>query len=115
MSPRGTVSLPLDAVQYAVVDVETTGFSPRLGDRVVEIALVRMTPDGTIEDEFATLVDPECDVGPTHVHGIRASDLVGAPRFADIVGDVAARTARSVLVANNPRFDRRKRNLREDS
>jgi DNA polymerase-3 subunit epsilon len=106
MSPKGTVPLPLDAVQYAVIDVETTGFSPRLGDRVVEIALVRMTPDGAVEDEFATLVDPERDVGPTHVHGIRASDLVGAPRFADIVGDVAARMAQAVLVAHNARFDR---------
>jgi len=97
--------LVIDGVPYAALDVETTGFSPRRGDRVVEIAVVRMAPDGTIEDEFATLVDPERDVGPTHVHGIRASDLVGAPRFADIVGDVAERMREAVLVAHNSRFD----------
>jgi DNA polymerase-3 subunit epsilon len=97
--------LALDAVPYAALDVETTGFSPRMGDRVVEIAVVRMAPDGTIQDEFATLVDPERDVGPTRVHGIRASDLVGAPRFADIVGDVAERMGEAVLVAHNARFD----------
>lgn len=97
--------LLIDGVSYAALDVETTGFSPHTGDRVVEIAVVRMAPDGTIEDEFATLVDPERDVGPTHVHGIRASDLVGAPRFADIVGDVAERMGEAILVAHNARFD----------
>jgi DNA polymerase III epsilon subunit-like protein len=54
MSLKGMVSLPLDAVPYAVIDVETTGFSPRRGDRVVEIALVRMTPD-TFVNLFAPL------------------------------------------------------------
>jgi DNA polymerase-3 subunit epsilon len=97
--------LDIDAVPYAALDVETTGFSPRTGDRVVEIAVVRMAPDGTIEDEFTTLVDPERDVGPTHGHGLRASDGVGAPRFGEIVGDVAERMEKAVLVAHNARFD----------
>jgi DNA polymerase III epsilon subunit-like protein len=34
---------------FAVVDVETTGFSPLNGDRVVEIAVVRLWADVTRE------------------------------------------------------------------
>lgn len=98
-------ALRSDAVVFAAVDVETTGFSPRLGDRLVEVAFVRFTPDGRVHDEFATLVNPERDVGPTHIHGIRPSDVVGAPRFADVLGEVAARIAGAVLVAHNARFD----------
>ena len=37
----------LDSLKFCVIDLETTGFSPRLGDRVVEIAAVRMRGDGT--------------------------------------------------------------------
>lgn len=95
----------LEGTHFAVIDLETTGFSPRLGDRVVEVAVVRMSADGTVEDEFATLVDPERDVGPTHIHRIRASDVVGAPPFAEIAGDVAERMREAVLVAHNARFD----------
>ena len=91
--------------EFCVVDVETTGFSPRLGDRVVEIAAVRMRGDGTILKEWSTLIDPGRDVGPTHVHGITASDIVGAPRFSDVVGDLLNCLEGSVLVAHNLRFD----------
>ena len=92
--------------EFAVLDVETTGFSPRLGDRIVEIASVRMRGDGTILSEWSTLVDPSRDIGATHVHGITATDVVGAPRFADVVGDVLHHVRDAVLVAHNYRFDR---------
>ena len=92
--------------EFAVLDVETTGFSPRLGDRIVEIATVRMRGDGTILSEWSTLVDPSRDIGATHVHGITATDVVGAPRFGDVVGDILHHIRDAVLVAHNYRFDR---------
>jgi DNA polymerase-3 subunit epsilon len=95
----------LGVTPFAVVDVETTGFSPRLHDRVIEVAVVRLTPDGTIEDEYATLLNPGRDVGPTHVHGISAADVRHAPAFAEVVGDVAVRLAGAVVVGHNVRFD----------
>jgi DNA polymerase III epsilon subunit-like protein len=39
-------------VSFAVVDVETTGFSPLHGDRIVEVAVVKVSPTGT--EEYAT-------------------------------------------------------------
>ena len=41
---------------YAVVDFETTGLSPAKGDRAIEIGLVHVAPDGTLEDEHETLI-----------------------------------------------------------
>jgi ATP-dependent Lhr-like helicase len=109
-SPAGTRRRPhgrpeLGTTPFAVVDVETTGFSPRLHDRIVEIAIVRTTPDGTIEDSWSTLLNPQRDLGPTHVHGIRGTDVLDAPRFLDVAGDVAERLDGAVVVAHNARFD----------
>lgn len=92
-------------VEFCVVDVETTGFSPRLGDRVVEVATVRVAADGTVLDEWSTLVNPGRDIGATHVHGVTAGEVVDAPLFAEIAGDLLARFDGAVVAAHNLRFD----------
>jgi len=89
---------------YAVVDVETTGLSPRL-DRIIEVAVVALTESGTVEWAWSTLVRPERDVGPTHIHGLRASDVAGAPVFADIAGYLAFLLGGRVIVGHNVAFD----------
>jgi len=33
---------------------------------------------------FHTLLDPGCDPGPVHIHGLTREKLFGAPRFEDI-------------------------------
>jgi len=91
---------------FAVVDIETTGFSPLVGDRVVEIGIVRVAGDGSTVDEYATLVNPLRDVGPTHVHGITQEDVAHAPTFAEVVGDVLSRLAGVIFVGHNARYDR---------
>ena len=60
----------LEEGPIAVVDLETTGLWPQRSDRIIEIAVVRMNPDGTIHSEFETLVNPKRDLGPTYIHGI---------------------------------------------
>jgi DNA polymerase III subunit epsilon len=94
---------PVDA-PFAVVAVETTGLSPAKGDRVVEIAVVRVGVDGRIEDEYATLVNPGRDVGPVFVHGISNSEVLDAPTFDDVVGELLARLDGAVVVAHNAAF-----------
>jgi DNA polymerase-3 subunit epsilon len=96
----------LDA-PFAVIDVETTGFSPRNGDRIVEIAIARVDGRGRIEDEYATLVDPGRDVGPVFVHGISNIDIRDAPRFAEIAGEVLDRLDGAIVVAHNAVFEDR--------
>lgn len=100
----GSVPAMLEETSFAVVDVETTGFSPINGDRIVEIAVVRVGIDTT--DEYVTLVNPLRDVGPAHIHGLTADDVASAPMFQEIVGDVLEFLDGAVLVAHNIRFDR---------
>jgi DNA polymerase-3 subunit epsilon len=50
-------------------------------------------------------VDPGRDIGPTHIHGITAADVVGAPRFAEVAGDLLARMEGAVFSSHNVRFD----------
>ena len=94
-------------IQFAVVDLETTGLFAGASDRVVEIAVIRMTPEGRPLDHYETLVNPDRDVGPSHLHGITAREVKEAPRFADVAGDVLSRLAGAVLVAHNIDFDYR--------
>ena len=91
---------PVDA-PFAVVAIETTGFSPARSDRIVEVAIVRVDARGRIEDEYATLVDPGRDVGPVFVHGISNSEVRDAPTFEDIAGELLARMDGAVVVAHN--------------
>jgi ATP-dependent Lhr-like helicase len=93
------------ATPFAVVDVETTGLAVGRGHRVVEIAVVRCRADGSVEDFWHTLLDPGRDVGPTRVHGLSMVDVIGAPKFADVLGDVIERLEGRVLVAHNAPFD----------
>lgn len=91
---------------YAVIDVETTGFSPRT-DRIVEIALVRVSPAGILESVWSTLLNPGRDPGPTHIHGISAEDVAEAPTFADIADWLVDQMRSRVIVAHNAAFDLR--------
>jgi len=91
---------------YAVFDVETTGLFPKL-DRILEIAVLRYDSQGRLIDEFTSLVNPDRDVGDTRIHGITAGDVLNAPHFGDIAGDVIALCRDAVLVAHNASFDRR--------
>jgi len=96
---------PLETCTFSVVDVETTGLFPRGHDRIVEIALIRLDSNGETLDEFLTLLNPGRDIGPTHIHGISTRDVLNAPRFPEIAGDIARRLAGNVFVAHNVRFD----------
>lgn len=96
----------LDDCEYVILDFETTGVFPAQ-DRAIEVALVRVTPSGTVTDSYSTLINAERDVGAQHIHGITARDLRDAPQFADIVGDIASRLHRAVVVAHNALFDTR--------
>ncbi|MFJ8790848.1 DEDDh family exonuclease [Streptomyces sp. NPDC102462] len=88
---------------YAVVDVETTGLAR--DDRIISAAVYRLDARGEVEDHWYTLVNPERDPGPVWIHGLTSEVLAGAPLFADIAEEFAARLADRVLVAHNAVFD----------
>jgi DNA polymerase-3 subunit epsilon len=90
---------------YTIIDLETTGLFPRRHDRVIEIGIVQLSDDGQVQDEWATLINPQRDVGPTHIHGITARDVHAAPTFDRVAPRVVAALAGRTLVAHNARFD----------
>lgn len=98
-------AMRVDQADFAVVDVETTGLFPTAHDRIVEVAVLRHAPDGTVRERWVSLVDPGRDMGATHVHGLTAADVAGAPSFADVVGQLCRLLRGSVVVAHNARFD----------
>lgn len=67
-------------------DLETTGPSPST-DRIVQIACVRRSPDGSSK-EWQTLVNPTVPIPPeaTEVHGITDAMVSTAPTFGTLAG-----------------------------
>lgn len=106
MSDEGILGKVISETPIAVLDFETTGLSPG-GDRVVEVSVVRKNPGEEARLVFDTLVNPERRVGATQIHGIRDEDVVGAPTFAEIAGDLVEVLEGCVLSAYNVYFDMR--------
>lgn len=92
---------------FAVVDLETTGLFPTKHDRIVEIGIVLVSPEGEIETRHETLVNPNRDMGPQHIHGITAAAAARAPLFEQIAASVADLLDDRVPVAHNASFDSR--------
>ncbi len=90
---------------YAVLDLETTGFSPARGDRIVEIGLVRLDDTGTVTDEWETLVNPLRTVGATQVHHIHQEDIASAPTMSQLAPELVDLLRGRVVVAHNSSFD----------
>lgn len=104
--PPGPAARPLREIEYAVVDVETTGGSALRGGRIVEIAVFGVR-DGVVVDEFATLVDPGVAIPAwvSRLTGISDRLVDGAPRFRDIADRVRSSLEGRVFVAHNAAFD----------
>ncbi len=96
----------LKDIPLAVVDVETTGASPRFGDRVTEVGIARYE-QGVGRTDYAWLVDPGKPIPPGIVRltGITDEMVTGQPTFADRLGDIAAGLRDAVVIGHNVRFD----------
>lgn len=97
---------PHAAVDFIVVDVETTGTGAIRGDRVTEVAAVHVK-GGVVTPAFSSLVNPGRPIPwfITDLTGISDAMVRGAPTFSDIAGELAAHLAGRVFVAHNAAFD----------
>ena len=96
--------------RIAVIDFETTGISPAMGDRATEVALVLME-GGQVVDRFASLMNAGVRVPSfiTKLTGITQAEVADAPtpqdvlrRFSEFVGRDA-----TLIAHNGLRFDMR--------
>jgi DNA polymerase-3 subunit epsilon len=88
-------------------DTETTGLDPLSGDRVIEIAALELHRDLPTGRQFHVLIDPGRDIPEeaTRVHGLTRADLLGKPKFTEIMDDMLAFFGDAPLVAHNAAFD----------
>jgi len=72
-------------------DIEATGADP-IGDRIVELSVVRVLPSGVVEPPRTWRIDPQVKIPSeaSEIHGIYNADLDGAPRFSALAEEIAA-------------------------
>ncbi len=104
MRSIGSATVGADVGSYTVVDVETTGLRAA-EHRVLSVAALTLDGEGQVIDEFHTLLDPGCDPGPVHIHGLTREILRGAPVFDQVRDELGAMLAGRVMVAHNAHFD----------
>ena len=73
-----------------VFDLETTGLFPRK-DRIIEIAAVKVKPDGT-EERLERLLNPTVPIPPetTAIHGISDETVRDCPTFKEVADEIYA-------------------------
>jgi DNA polymerase III epsilon subunit family exonuclease len=97
---------PLLARPFAVVDFETTGLYPAMGDEICEVGLARVEK-GEIVKEYSALVDPGRPLDPAaaQVSGITPEMLAGTPKFEALADEFLPLFEGAVIVAHNAEFD----------
>ncbi|HDR9506833.1 DNA polymerase III subunit epsilon [Burkholderia cepacia] len=92
----------------AVLDFETTGLSPNLGDRATEIAVILLR-DGQVVDRFQSLMNAGKRI-PSDVvalTGITNDMIASAPPASKVMKEAAAFVGKHAVVAHNAGFDKR--------
>lgn len=92
--------------EYVVFDVETTGFNPLDGDRMIELAGIKIK-NGQKIDEFESFIDPErpLSVSAMEINKITEEMIVGAPKRAEVLSNFVDFIGGACLVAHNAPFD----------
>jgi DNA polymerase-3 subunit epsilon len=102
---NGYGGVPLAELEFAVVDLETTGWSPEAA-AITEIGAVRVR-GGRRQGEFASLVNPGTPVPPyiEDLTGITDWMLAAAPKVTSVLPQLLSFAEGCVLVAHNAPFD----------
>lgn len=97
--------LVLSRIDFVIIDVETTGWSPDEA-RITEVGAVRMR-SGRVLGEFGSLVDPGMPVpaGIEALTGISSQMVAAAPQPADVLPALLSFAHGCVLTAHNAPFD----------
>lgn len=92
--------------RFIAVDVESTGFSPARGDRVIELGAV-VVESQRIAGEFHSLVNigQRVPLSAVRVHGITEDMLDGEPEPQDVFPRFQDFIGKSALLAHNAPFD----------
>jgi DNA polymerase-3 subunit epsilon len=94
--------------RIAVIDFETTGISPGMGDRATEVAIVISEGD-RIVDRYQSLMNAGVYIPGfiTQLTGITNAMVQAAPPAATVMAEAARFVGEVPMVAHNASFDRR--------
>ncbi|MCW5669434.1 MAG: 3'-5' exonuclease [Hydrogenophaga sp.] len=94
--------------RIAVIDFETTGISPTMGDRATEVAIV-ITEQGRVVDRYQSLMNAGVRIPSfiTQLTGITNAMIETAPPADSVMRDAARFVGDVPMVAHNAAFDRR--------
>ncbi len=97
-------------MRLVVIDTETTGLSPKNGDKMVEIGAIAIEHGQVqMEQVFHRFIDPQCEIPHqvVEIHGIDAAKLAaeGAKPFAEVGAAFLEFIAGATLVFHNASFD----------
>lgn len=100
---------PLNELSFIVLDTETTGTNPEDGDRIIEIAAVKIESGFRINkrETFQSLVNPEISIpkSSTLIHGITDAHVENAPDICSVMYDFLEFSRGAVPVAHRARKD----------
>ncbi len=90
-----------------VLDTETTGLNPKLGNRVIEIGCVELVNRKLTGNNFHCYINPERDSedGALAVHGLTTEFLNDKPKFAEIIDGFLEYISGAEVVIHNAPFD----------
>lgn len=93
---------------FTVFDLETTGLDPTKGEKIIEIAGIRIK-NGIIQEDlpFTHLVNPERKIPweAKQIHNISDDDVACAPSIDTVLPQFLQFAKDSILVAHNAQFD----------
>jgi DNA polymerase-3 subunit epsilon len=94
-------------LRQIVLDTETTGLNPKLGDRIIEIGCVEILSRSISEAYFHHYFNPEREIeaGATRIHGKTLEDLASKPKFAAIAAEFLDYVRGAELIIHNADFD----------
>jgi DNA polymerase III subunit epsilon len=94
-------------MRQIVLDTETTGINPKLGNRVIEIGCVELIDRKLTGNNFHRYINPDRDSeeGALAVHGLTTEFLSDKPRFHEIAGELRDYIQGAEVIIHNAPFD----------
>ncbi|MGJ9383383.1 exonuclease domain-containing protein [Salipaludibacillus sp. CF4.18] len=99
---------PFEDLTMVVFDIETTGFSPKKGDRILSIGAIKIKGSTVLEEEtFYSFI--KHDQAPsdtiTELTGITLEDLIDAPSQENVLHDFLKYIGNAPLVAHHAKHE----------
>jgi DNA polymerase III subunit epsilon len=109
MKVKNNLATPLNELEVVVFDLETTGFYPEKGDRVLSIGAVKMVGPHILEhDTFYSLVKSDLPLSEeiSTLTNIDESQLQDAPAASDVLIQFFKYAQSHILVAHHSKHEK---------